>query len=708
VILDAGSSGTRVHVYRWLNSSRAIEKADSAKLHSLPELKTEKKWTLKIKPGVSTFGDRPADVGREHLQELLDHALSVVPEDQVEDTPLFLMATAGVRLLEPMQQSALLSEICSYAQQHTKFSLPDCGLHIQVIPGETEGLYGWIAANYLLGGFDAPEKHNHGKGHHTYGFLDMGGASAQIAFAPNTTEAEKHANDLKLLRMRTLDGRPSEYKVFSATWLGFGVNQARERYVERLMDASYTHDAKELPDPCLPTGLKTTLAGVEVEDGTNVGSETILLGTGLFDECLKATYPLLGKDAPCEDHPCLLNGQHVPAIDFDVNHFVGVSEYWHTTHSVFKMDDKSYDLETYQRLVKDFCSEEWEDIEGNVLSHKWGKKVDAKTAQEVCFKASWLINVLHQGIGIPRVGIEKSAHAPGFNETKELKEHTKEKGFLDPFQAVDKIDDMEVSWTLGKMVLYAAGQIPPALPEALPVGFGSNIDGVVPADFQEAGSNSIPVPVGDDDDWTEAAEDLVEKAHSKSNAGFLLFMLILIVVGYIFRKRERRLRFYRRVDTTFRRHRRPGSPRKSGRSFFGAGKLFGNRSSGNYERVEVGEAADFELAEADSDDNEHSDSSEGSRLGRTSGLATSKLSVVNFDPGTYFDKHANVVQGLGLGSNNGGSVLPNAMDRSGLVVRTESRERLGPTLQMLGAGRRSRTGSPTRLKSPMMTPLEEV
>jgi Golgi nucleoside diphosphatase len=706
VILDAGSSGTRVHVYKWLNSAKAIEKADSVKLQSLPVLKTDKKWTLKIKPGVSTFSDRPADVGRGHLQELLEHALSIVPEDQVEDTPLFLMATAGVRLLEPIQQSALLSEICSYAQQHTKFSLPDCDLHIQVIPGETEGLYGWIAANYLLGGFNAPEKHNHGKGHHTYGFLDMGGASAQIAFAPNATEAEKHANDLKLLRMRTLNGQPSEYKVFTTTWLGFGVNQARERYVEALMDASYTHDAKELPDPCLPSGLKTTLKGMEIEEGTNAGSDPILIGTGLFDECLRGTYPLLEKDAPCADQPCLLHGQHVPAIDFDVNHFVGVSEYWHTTHSVFKMDDKSYDLATYQRLVKDFCSEEWEDIEGNVLSHKWGKKVDAKTAQEVCFKASWLINVLHEGIGVPRVGIEKTTHAPGFNSTKEMKEHTKEKGFLDPFQAVDKIDDMEVSWTLGKMVLYAAGQIPPAMSGALPVGFGSNVADVLPADFQVAGSNSTPIPVGDDDDWAEAAEDLVEKAHSKSNAGFLFFMLFLIILGFIFRKRERRLRFYRRVDSAFRRNRRPGSPRKGGRSFFGAGKLFGNRSSTNYERVEEGEAAAFELGEVDSDDNEYSDSSEGSRLGRTSGLATPKLNVVNFDSNNYFDKPP--AAGVGLGLSNGGSAFPNAMDRSGLVVRTESRERLGPTLQMLGAGRRSRTGSPTRMKSPLMTPLEEI
>ncbi|RAL63932.1 hypothetical protein DID88_003120 [Monilinia fructigena] len=252
VILDAGSSGTRVHIYRWLNSAKALQNPDAITLQSLPKLETNKKMDKKIKPGVSTFGERPADVGPEHLQQLLDHALDIVPKDQVSDTPIFLMATAGMRLLPQVQQNVLLSEICDYAQKHTRFDLPDCNLHIQVIPGETEGLYGWIAANYLLGGFDTPEEHAHGKGHHTYGFLDMGGASAQIAFAPNATEAEKHSDDLKLLRMRTMNGQPAEYKVFTTTWLGFGVNQARRRFVEGLMDASYTKETKELLDPCLP------------------------------------------------------------------------------------------------------------------------------------------------------------------------------------------------------------------------------------------------------------------------------------------------------------------------------------------------------------------------------------------------------------------------------------------------------------------------
>jgi Golgi apyrase len=183
-------------------------------------------------------------------------------------------------------------------------------------------------------------------------------------------------------------------------------------------------------------------------------------------------------------------------------------------------------------------------------------------------------------------------------------------------------------------------------------------------------------------------------------------MIILVIIGYFYRKRENRMKLYRVVNNTIRRSRRPGSPRKGGRGFFSSGKLFG-RNSGNYERVleDADGANEFELGDADSsDDTEHSDSSGGSRVGRTSGLATPRMNVVGVD-GTYFDP---VVpnEGVGLGLQSVGGV--HAFDRAGLVVRTESRERLGPHLQMLGAGRRSRAASPTRLKSPLMAPLEEV
>lgn len=726
VILDAGSSGTRAHIYKWKHSDSAVEHASKSELQSLPKLKTHKKWTKKIHPGVSTFGENPQDVGEDHLKELFDHALSIIPDDQVEDTPLFLMATAGMRLLPPMQQKALKREICSYAQKHTKFSLPDCDLHIQVISGETEGLYGWIAANYLVGGFDAPEDHQHGKGHHTYGFLDMGGASAQIAFAPNKTEAIKHANDLKLLRMRTLDGKPSEHKVFVASWLGFGVNQARERYTESLID-SVGSSHMEIPDPCLPIGVTTYTTGEVVDIKTAEKSKKpYLVGQGQFAECLRKTYPLLNKEAECKDDPCLINGQHVPAIDFDVNHFIGVSEYWHTTHEFFALSHKSdnYDFTEYQKRVKEFCNQDWEDIEEGVAAKKWGKKVDERTAREVCFKASWLINILHEGIGIPRFGIE-TGYKGGSNATTtmEVMARAKSAGYLDPFQAVDKIGDTEVSWTLGKMVLYASGQVKPSGKD-LPVGFGSNVGTGIPSDFERAGSVYTPwTGKDDDDDW----DDQLEEYASKPSTGLFALLIIVIILAYFFRKRERRTRYLGKIMSYTRSHRRPGSPRRKP-GFFGAvtDKIFGRKGSmGHYERVlEEGDGInDFELRSDIESDDEHvhdSESSESSHQARgsASGLATPKLNVVNsmgdFDTvplggyGNHHGNHSNLSLNSGLGLGLGLQGV-NAMDRSGLVVRTESRERLTLNGLGLGSGRsRSRNGSPVRNgRSPLMTAVTE-
>ena len=50
----------------------------------------------------------------------------------------------------------------------------------QVIDGRMEGVYGWIAVNYMLGRFD----HNFVEPNRqpTVGALDMGGASTQITY----------------------------------------------------------------------------------------------------------------------------------------------------------------------------------------------------------------------------------------------------------------------------------------------------------------------------------------------------------------------------------------------------------------------------------------------------------------------------------------------------------------------------------------------
>ena len=86
---------------------------------------------------------------------------------------------------------------------------------------------------------------------------------------------------------------------------------------------------------------------------------------------------------------------------------------------------------------------------------------------------------LHDGLGVPRIGESPDT---GHNGTQELIDGAGGKGFLNPFTSVNKIGGVEVSWTLGKIVLFASGSIAPmdtsvhAEDIVHAVGFGPNTD----------------------------------------------------------------------------------------------------------------------------------------------------------------------------------------------------------------------------------------
>ncbi|CCE34315.1 hypothetical protein E4U22_008800 [Claviceps purpurea] len=672
VILDAGSSGTRIYIYQWKHPIAAGENLSPENLRKLPMVKLKK--SKKIHPGIATFVNDLTVVGHDHVQPLLDAALEEIPHHKIKSTPIYLMATAGVRLLPNFQQVELLQRVCAFLKVNANFHLPNCKEQVKVIAGETEGLYGWIATNYLLGGLDRPDEHSHGKGHHTYGFLDMGGASAQIAFAPNVTEAERHANDLKLIRLRHLDGSSSEFQVFSASWLGFGVNKARSRYIQTLVESYYGDNANEIPDPCLPKGLRISAAR-QVSAEKHLNNADVLLGTGAFNECLRKTYPLLGMDKPCEEHPCLLDGKHVPAIDFEVNRFLGISEYWHATHGFFGKGGEAYDIATFQQKVIDFCGREWEAIQREILDrHKNpGKRI--QDAQGACFKASWLMNILYEGIGIPRAGSEPIASSNA-NAIPGTKLDNAKHELSDPFQPIDTVRGVEVSWTLGKMVLYAAGQIRPG-ESKLPVGFGSNVASEVPPDFEHAGSS--PLPAGSLTETHNFDEQQSRSSGSQAIYSALGLMVVIGLLVYVCRKPDRRRTIFKVVTSW---GYQPG--RKSRRRETLMSSLFGRRSA-NYERVlEEGDTAAYELDATQGWDHSHSD--EGLLDRAISAELGTKKSLPRLES----------------------PPVSSVMDRAGLAIRTESRERLSTNVQMLNAGRRSRAGSPARLKSPFVVPPQDT
>jgi Golgi apyrase len=656
VIIDAGSSGTRAYVYKWIDPSTVDFTEGIASARALPEITLVR--VKKNRPGISTFAERPSDVG-EHLQPLIDAAIAAIPPESTFDTPIFFMATAGMRLVPRIQQASILQQTCSYLLRSSPFRLSDCERHVRVIPGETEGLYGWLAANYLLDGFDSTDNRDGSTHHNTYGFLDMGGASTQIVFSPNTTEAALHDNDLSLIRLRRLDGSAAEYRVFSTSFLGFGARAARQRYVESLEERYSTSKMIRLPDPCMPRGLTTTANGSLVAPD-DVLSEPVLVGTGDFEECLNQTFPLLRKDAPCDDFPCLFNGQHVPGIDFDVTRFVGVSDYWHVTNGAFpNSGSKPYDLASYKDSAIYFCNQAWLDIQGSVLPRKKDSSRKLQDMQELCFRASWFINILYRGIGVPMAGLNE-AQATQLNATSDAVLDDQEA--IEHFTPINKVEGTELSWTMGAMLLHVTGLIPP-LNMSLPVGLGHDVAGL-DTDFEEWG------PVHD------AGSSLsIQTRPTRAIVVLAVIMIGMAFLGFIVCIRYKRTRSCRKIAKRTRRRRRPsGNGWKSWIRFFSARFEWGS----TYERLgvlEEGLRRDSDAPDSTSDD------SDGS---------TAFSTPAQFGLRTFKD-----------GSERIGERNPDpSIDRSGLVVRTESRDRLTYPVLMSNVGKRSRASSPTRLNSP--------
>lgn len=458
VVIDSGSSGSRIMVYRWIDPASATLGSPSELPDSFydgpPIISLEDGWTTKITPGVSTFGTKPSKVWKNHYRRLIQFAENIVPAAQIPETPIYVLSTAGMRLLPDQQRADVLQQTCKLIRRNSRFLLPDCAEHVKVIDGSTEGLYGWLALNYLMGLYAKPSVEN--KNPESIGFLDMGGASTQIAFVPAEEEISKHDEDLATVVLRKNNGKTQEWRVFVETWLGFGANQARSRHLNALIHlyvgSNPTTNKRTIKDPCMPAGA--ILKNYEYE-----GKKFTIQGTGSYDQCLKDTYPLLMKHLPCKDDPCLFNGVHAPKMDFEKDKFVGISEYWYSANDIFHSGGE-YNFHTFNEKVKSFCDSKWDVIQKNSRNGEY-LNLPETALLDACFKATWVLNVLHEGFGLPRLNAD--IKNPGEMKTdKEVeKVHV-------PFKSAQSVDGKELSWTLGKILLVASSQI--ATLDTKPVG----------------------------------------------------------------------------------------------------------------------------------------------------------------------------------------------------------------------------------------------
>ncbi|KAG8536289.1 hypothetical protein GDO81_026712, partial [Engystomops pustulosus] len=141
---------------------------------------------------VSTMAATP-DKASDYMKPLLSYAASYIPKAKHKETPLYILCTAGMRVLPESQQSAILQDLVKDVPQEFDFLFSEA--HAEVISGKQEGVYAWISINFVLGRFDhvvddedavvavtVGTQEDAIIRKRTVGIIDMGGGSLQIAY----------------------------------------------------------------------------------------------------------------------------------------------------------------------------------------------------------------------------------------------------------------------------------------------------------------------------------------------------------------------------------------------------------------------------------------------------------------------------------------------------------------------------------------------
>lgn len=447
IVVDCGSSGSRVFVYFW--------PPHNGNPHDLLDIKqmrdrSSKPVVKKIKPGISTVSQTP-EKASDYIHPLLSYAASYIPKTKHKETPLYVLCTAGMRVLPESQQAAILQDLVKDVPQDFDFLFSDA--HAEVISGKQEGVYAWISINSVLGRFDhviddedavvsvtigTQEEAIIRK--RTVGIIDMGGGSLQIAYeVPKTmtfpsAEHEEVAKQMLAEFNLGCDLQHTEhvYRVFVTTFMGFGGNFARQRYEDMVFndtmaknriskDQTGVNSNTPFLDPCLPVGHKDQLQRQNLDFH--------ILGKGDWDSCRQLLEPILAKS---NDSQAYLNGVYQPVIDFSNSEFYGFSEFFYCTEDVLRMGGM-YDNQKFSKAAKDYCRMPWTTLKERFKNNLYSSHADLHRLKYQCFKSAWVHKILHDGFHFP--------HDYPNLRTAQL------------------VYDKEVQWTLGAM-LYKTRFLP--------------------------------------------------------------------------------------------------------------------------------------------------------------------------------------------------------------------------------------------------------
>lgn len=234
VVIDAGSAGTRVNVFRF----------DAWNLKLL-DINGAAQVFVEEEPGV---GDLNSSALALQLSRLLGVAMAAVPIGQRQVTPLALRATRALEDLSSRQVDDLLDQMKSHI---AAAGFKDAG--IQPMGGSEEAIAEWTTVNMLMGCFQPGLRGVHSP----VAIVDLGGATVQMAYYLHDRQASE-------AKRKHLDGYISRIKlpfgsgpvhIYRHSYGGYGLYSAKVRSYKEIEQAGFGLKRH----PCLPSGITVSL-----------------------------------------------------------------------------------------------------------------------------------------------------------------------------------------------------------------------------------------------------------------------------------------------------------------------------------------------------------------------------------------------------------------------------------------------------------------
>ncbi|XP_048375548.1 ectonucleoside triphosphate diphosphohydrolase 6 isoform X4 [Sphaerodactylus townsendi] len=222
IMFDAGSTGTRIHVFKFTQNPKETPKVIDETFRGL-------------RPGLSAYADN-VDESAQGINELLAVAKEVIPMELWKSTPLVLKATAGLRLLPGEKAQQLLDKVKEIFHASPFLVNDDC---ISIMEGTDEGISAWVTVNFLTGRFTDPTKG-------TVGILDLGGGSTQITFHLSSEAASGQSSASDIISFKMFN---HVYQLYSHSYLGLGLRMARLAVLGAIQGQALK-EGEELTSPC--------------------------------------------------------------------------------------------------------------------------------------------------------------------------------------------------------------------------------------------------------------------------------------------------------------------------------------------------------------------------------------------------------------------------------------------------------------------------